>query len=392
MSRLHALWIRRRTDLLFWTVCAASFLLTYISYVKWFRLYYPDSRYYLARTFLFLGNSPEAARDLTLAYSAPRNIAVPDIDLLFGWGLVQPRVVLPALSTPFVAWFGPEGLAVVPLIATVVGVTLMIVMVRRRFGTLPALTVALLTNLSMFLVSFETGMLTESLSSLFTVLALVAAWRWLRDPRPWHLVVMGGVTVLSAFTRQATFIVGGAFLLAWLLDMVVQRRWRSRWMWPGVVVAGTAVACQLLQSIVFPSFSQADQFTTQTGTHSLGAAILAAPGLLIQIIKADVLSMMRNDRALLVLICLAIAGMILFWRRVEAHLLFGALLATGLYNVTNGTPTAFRYATPGLVFWVLCAAMTIAATATWIKRAGGRDSAEGPMVPAAGDAAEAGAR
>lgn len=367
MTRLLATYRRRRSDLLFWTIAFASFAITYVAYVKWFRLYYPDSRYYLAMTYLFLGNSPEEARDLTIAYSAPRGIEIPGLDLLFGWGLVQPRVVLPALSTPFVGLFGPSGLAVVPLLATALCLILMAVMIRRRFGTVPALTIVLLLNSSMFLVSFQTGMLTEGLSALFTVLALIAAWQWLRRPGPWLLIAMGVATATSAFTRQATLIMAGAFVMAWLVDMILHRRWRSAWLWPAVVVAGTTIVCQGLQTLIFPSFSQADQFVSQAGTGSVGEAILNAPTMLFEIMKADVLAMMRNDRALLILCCLAIGGMILFWRRTEAHLLFGAMLATIVYNVTNGTPTAFRYATPGLVFWVLCAAMVIAATAGWIR-------------------------
>lgn len=376
MTRLLALCSRYRSDLIFWLITFGSFAITYVAYVKWFRLYYPDSRYYLAMTYLFLGNTPEHARDLTIAFSEPRGIEIPGLDLLFGWGLVQPRVVLPALSTPFVAAFGPNGLAVVPLIATLLCLVLMAVMVRRRFGIMPALTVVLLLNTSMFLVSFQTGMLTEGLSALFTVLALIAAWQWIRRPRAWLLIVMGATTAASAFTRQATLIMAGAFVMAWLIDMALHRRWRSAWLWPAVVVAGTTLVCQALQSVVFPSFSQTDQFVTQAGASSLGEAILNVPMMLFGIVKADVLAMMRNDRALLILICLAVAGMVLFWRRTEAHLLLGAILATGVYNVTNGTPTAFRYATPGLIFWVLCAAMVVAATAEWIRTRSPKSSSD----------------
>jgi hypothetical protein len=62
-------------------------------------------------------------------------------------------------------------------------------------------------------------------------------------------------------------------------------------------------------------------------------------------------------------------GIVLFWRRSEAHLLVGAILAISVYNITNGTPTAFRYAIPGLVFYVAMVGLVIRATARPERRA-----------------------
>ncbi|WP_164233527.1 glycosyltransferase family 39 protein [Microbacterium hydrocarbonoxydans] len=365
-SRLLSWFLRHRSALLMWAVLASTFALTYATYVRWYRMFYPDSRYYLAMAYLFLGNDPDAARELTVDYAAPRNIDVPPVSDLFGWGLVQPRVVLPALSAPFIALFGPAGLAVVPLLATFAFLIIAVVMLRRRFGTLVALLIGLLVSTSLFLVSIGTGMLTEGLSALFTALALLLTWRWLERRRPWLLVAIGGVTVLSAFTRQATLIMAGAFISAWVLGSLIERR-NSRLMWPALIVGIAAVGCQVIQMLVFPSFSQLDQFLAQAGADTLGEALLNVPRMALDIVRADVLTMLRGDRSLLVLICLAVVGMILFWRRFESHLLLGAIAATAVYNITNGTPTQFRYATPGLIFWMLAAGMLVAATVTWIR-------------------------
>lgn len=384
-SRALSWFLRHRSTLLLWTILGATFAITYVTYVRWFRMFYPDSRYYLAMAYLFLGNDPETARQLTVDYAAPRNIDVPPVEDLFGWGLVQPRVVLPALSTPFIALFGPAGLAVIPLMATAALMVISVIMLRRRFGTLVALLIGLLFNTSLFLVSIGTGMLTEGLSALFTAIALLLTWRWLRAPRPWLLVAIGAVTVLSAFTRQATLIMAGAFVAAWLLGSLVERR-NSRMMWPALIVGVGAVGCQVLQTLLFPSFSQLDQFLAQAGANSLGEALLNVPRMAFDIVKADVVTMMRGDRALLVLICLAVAGMIIFWRRVESHLLLGAIAATAVYNITNGTPTQFRYATPGLIFWLLAAGMLVSATVTWVRR-----SRSNPTALPGGDDDEAAA-
>ncbi len=356
-----------RSTLLMWVILGATFALTYVTYVRWYRMFYPDSRYYLAMAYLFLGNDPETARQLTVDYAQPRAIDVPPVDDLFGWGLVQPRVVLPALSTPFVALFGPAGLAVVPLLATVALLVVSVLMLRRRFGTLVALLIGLLVSTSLFLVSIGTGMLTEGLSALFSALALLLTWRWLERPRWQLLVAIGAVTVLSAFTRQATLIMAGAFVAAWLIGSLVERR-NSRLMLPAVIVGGTTIICQVLQTVLFPSFSQLDQFLAQAGASTLGEALLNVPRMAFDIVRSDVLTMLRGDRALLVLICLAVAGMIIFWRRVESHLLLGAIAGTAIYNITNGTPTQFRYATPGLIFWMLAAGMLVSATVVWIRR------------------------
>ncbi len=361
-SALVAKFRTRKGAILTWAIVAATFVVTYVTFVRWYRMFFPDSRYYLAMAVLFGGADPDAARELTAAFAELRDIAVPPTDVLFGWGLVQPRVVYPLLSVPFVKLFGPYGLAVIPLLAAIVLTILLTIILMRRYGNVVAVATMLLVNGSLFLMSFHTGMLTESLSGLFTVLALLAAWRWLERRSPWLLVAMGAATALSAFTRQATLIMAGAFVMAWLVGSLVARR-NNDWMWPAIVVGGTAVGCQVLQSLVFPSFSQLDQFLKQAGAETLGEAILHVPSMLFGILVSDIATMLRGDRTLLFLICLAVASMILFWRRTESHLLFGAILAVVLYNVTNGTPTQFRYATPGLVFYVMSAALLIANTA-----------------------------
>lgn len=377
--------LRHRSTLLLWTILGATFILTYATYVRWYRMFYPDSRYYLAMAYLFLGNDAETARQLTVDYADPRNIDVPPVEDLFGWGLVQPRVVLPTLSAPFIALFGPAGLAVIPLLATAALMIIAVIMLRRRFGTLVALLLGLLLNTSLFLISIGTGMLTEGLSALFTAVALLLAWRWLETPRRWMLFAIGAVTVLSAFTRQATLIMAGAFIAAWLIGSLVERR-NSRMMLPAIIVGAATIGCQVLQTLIFPSFSQLDQFLAQAGASSLGEALLNVPRMAFEIVKADVLTMLRGDRSLLVLICLAVAGMIIFWRRVESHLLLGAIAATAIYNISNGTPTQFRYATPGLIFWLLAAGMLVSATVTWVQRSRSNPTA----LPGAGPESEAG--
>ncbi|MGS0560824.1 hypothetical protein [Microbacterium aurugineum] len=357
-------WARAHVnDVLTWLIVLGSFAIGYAAYLLRQPFFYPDSRYYLAMAYWFGGESQESARDLTVAFGEHYNMPIPNIDTLFGWGLVQPRVILPALAALPVKLFGPFGLAGTVLVIFLCLTIALTLILRRRFGNGVAVTVMLLLNSSHFIMMFNGGMLTESLSALWTVATLVVAWWWLEKRRWWMLVLLSATVVGAAFTRQATFIVAGAFVIAWLLGSALRRRWND-WTIPAVVVAATSLACQLLQSVIFPSFSQLNQFLKQTGTDSLGGALLEVPRMAADILTSDVRTFLYQDVPLLIFIILALVGAVIFFRRTESHLLIGAILGTALYNITNGTPTQFRYAIPGLIFFVLAAALTLRAATT----------------------------
>jgi hypothetical protein len=353
---------RNRPEILVWLVVAVTWVLSYLAYVRNRGLFFYDSRYYMAYGFWFGGDSQQVARDRTAAFAAQFHIPMPDTATTFGWGLVQPRVVLPALSAPFMNLIGPYGLAVIPALASIAFTIVATLVMMKRYGNVAALATIVLANASLFIFVPMTGMLTESLSALWTVLALILAWRYLRTRRWTLLVLMAVVTIISAFTRQATLIMAGAFVMAWLLGMLISRSWRSPWMWPAIVVGATTVVVQLLQTVLFP-FSQSSQFLKVTGANSLGEALARTPALAYHLFVTDVNTFMSQDKALLFLFFLAVGAMLLFWRHEEAHLLFGAMIAVALYNITNGSATGFRYALPGLVFYLLVVAMLFQATA-----------------------------
>lgn len=364
MSRLGSIRDRIRTrsaSILTWGIIGVSFVAGYLAFIRNWPSFFPDSRYYLAMAFWYGGDSQEVARNRLVEFAAPFDIAIPDLDLLFGWGLVQPRVVLPALATPFVKIFGPYGLTVTTFFITLALTVLLAWVLIRRYGNTAAVAAMLLVNGSTFLMWINGGMLTESLSALWTLLLLLAAWRWFHEPRWWLLALLGAITALSAFTRQATLIVAGAFVMAWLLGTIIARR-NSRWLWPAVVVTATTLACQVLQTVLFSPFSQLDQFIRQSGADTLWGAILAIPTKARHILVTDFNNFMLTDHALMLLVIFSVIGMVVFWRREEAHLLFGAILGVALYNITNGTPTTFRYAVPGLAFYVLVVALLISRT------------------------------
>jgi hypothetical protein len=361
-------WVRAHSGvILAWSIIAVTFVISYWSFVRNQGFFTPDSRYYLSMAYLFSGESADSARELTAAFAAHYGIPVPPTDQLFGWGLVQPRVMLPLLAVPFVKVFGPFGLAGATLLITICLIVTLAAIVISRYGAVAGVAIMLMVNGSFYLMSFFGSMLTESFSALWTALALVGAWGWVRQRNVWWLVLCGATTVASAFTRQATLIVTAAFLMAWVIGSIVERR-NSRWMWPALVVTVATVVSQVVQSVAFPTFSQLDQFLRQTGADTLGGALLRVPRLAANILWNDTILQLKYDRILLFIIVLAVGGMLLFWKRVESHLLFGAILATALYNITNGTPTQFRYATPGIVFFVVMVAYVIHRTGLTVRR------------------------
>lgn len=340
---------------------SAGFVISYGLTVWAKPLFAPDTRYYYAMALRYGGESQDSAAATVAAQSALSGWESPGPDLLFGWGLVQPRVVYPALSTPFVRLFGVDGLAIVSGLALFALVIVMTALMVSRYGATAAVATSLLVLASSQVVFFGAAMLTESLSALWTALIAVVAFRHARDPQRAHLVVLFVLTVVSAFTRQATLIPAGALVVAWAAGFLLHRE--QRWGGPALVVTATAIGAQVLQTRLFPTFSQQGQFLRVTKTDSLPEALEATPALIWHIVSTNAMKWATTDMAIALIVGLAAVSAVVFWRRAESHLLVGAVLATALYNVTNGTPVGFRYAMPGLVFFALAVAQAVAATA-----------------------------
>jgi hypothetical protein len=358
IDRFGERWAHVRSTVLLATVVSSTFLVNYLSVVRVKPLFAPDTRYYAAMALWFGGASKEEAARQVTALSARSGWVTPPVDTLFGWGLVQPRVVLPALSVPFVKIWGIDGMVVVPALAMAGVIGVLTWALARRWGGAAAAATVVLVMCSPLIMFYGSAMLTESLSALWGALTLVAAWRY-QSRGGWRPVAwMVALTVVSGFTRQSTLIPAGAFVTAWLVAALFRRR-PNGWGVPALAVAVTSVSVQLLQTRLFPTFSQLNQFKAKTGAHTLGEALLGAPELAWRIARADLNSITKIDHALLVLLTLSLVSMVIYWRRAESHLLLGALLGVELYQVTNGTPTAFRYAMPGLVFFAVSVALLI---------------------------------
>jgi hypothetical protein len=359
-------------------VVASAYAVGYISTIRTRELFVPDSRYYGGMSLWYGGTSQGSAAHLVADYRAKFGWAGPPVDQMFGWGLVQPRVVYPALSTPFVKLYGIGGLAVVSGLAMAALVLVLTVMLTARFGAIAAVGTMVLICASSQLMFYGSAMLTESLCALWGALLLAVAWRQRRDPSRTNIILLVVLTIVAGFTRQATLIPAGAFVVAWLGALLLRHR-TNRWGVPALAVGATAVGVQLLQMWLFPTFSQTTQFKKKTGADTLLEAILKAPDLAWKIVRTDVINVNAVDRALLVFFVLALVSMVIFWRRSESHLLLGAILAYELYNVTNGVPTAFRYSMPGLVFFAVSVALLFAETARSARHGAPPDPRSAPQ-------------
>jgi hypothetical protein len=89
-------------------------------------------------------------------------------------------------------------------------------------------------------------------------------------------------------------------------------------------------------------------------------ALRGTPDLFWHIVSTDTATLAVADMPLLLLIIGNLVAWLVLWRREEMWLSLGSILGALAYNVTNGTPSGFRYEIPALPFLVLCFAALVA--------------------------------
>ncbi len=130
-----------------WAALGATWTVMVIGTLKTKSQYLPDSRYYVAMTYRMLGLSPESAQAKVAVLDKAQGWDTPPLDLLFNWGLVQPRILYPALSAPFVKVAGVQGMVVVPVVSMALLTFVGFAFIAHRLGVTAALVpVGLLTD------------------------------------------------------------------------------------------------------------------------------------------------------------------------------------------------------------------------------------------------------
>jgi putative flippase GtrA len=349
----------RRNWAVFWSVLGLVFLAMATAVFLTRVWQTPDGMYYYARALRLTGLSEVDAYAEIARVGDPLGYRYAVFDMMFHYDLVLPRVVGPALAAPFVALFGHVGMLVPTVAGTAVffGGTAWFLALRYGRGVALAVTVLAMTCVTWFFFSIVTQ--PEGLAALWFAGALLAAvcHRRSRAARRWPwLALAAGLTVLFAFTRQAQLIPAGALFMAWLGEWMRSRRAWNSWAAPAAVIGGTAAATQVFQMAVFAGFSQEGQFLTATGADDMTGALAGVPRLVRRFLAKDLARLLNDDQAMLVFCLLVVVALVVCWRRVEAHLCFGALAGGLIYNIANGSSTTLRYFQPGWICWVLVVA------------------------------------
>ena len=189
----------------------------------------PDSRYYSAMAFHYSGMTEAEAREATVEANELQGWETLPTSYLFGWGLVQPRVIYPAFSAPFVKLFGLPGMLVVPVLSMLFLVVAAFRVIDRHFGIAAALGVSLLVLSSHFVFYWGTAMLTEGPAAAVGTGIFLTLPIWGEPRKRWDLPICVILLAAMAFTRQAALIPGAAIVVAAMGYTVSSRQLWNRW-------------------------------------------------------------------------------------------------------------------------------------------------------------------
>ncbi len=371
-----------------------------------FRQWGPDARYYLAWAYRYGGLSQQEAARRTYDFlgdfswfrdfcRGSENCWTDDLtngyDPLFhgfGGGLVAPRVLYPLLSAPLVRLLGPNGMLVVPAIASAVSVVLVVVLASRLVGRRWAVLAGFALLLPISMARWSTYAYTEALTMTLLLACVVVLPLGRRASRR-DLALFGVFLFLFAFTRQFHPIVVAGVTVAWLGAAVwpvdgasgLVRRVRNEWLPFLCVAVGVTLLTAFVQSFMSQSYSLLDWFLKESGAKTVSGIPAAIPRVLSKLVRAEGF-WISGDFALTVLLLLAAFGMLRWLRTPLAQLTFGMVLGTVVLNVLNAQPSNFRY------YSNVMPLLAILATAVVADLVGLRPPAFTSGPPAEGAAAE----
>lgn len=360
-----------------------------------------DSRYYLAWSYRYLGMPESQAADLVRSYLF-------DIDGNrrcgfcwtpgWQWGLFHgeggavtgPRLVYPLLSAPFVKFFGPPGMLVVPLVSYAVAVVALVVLTARLLGRNWAFAAGVLILLPIVATRYATFAMTETPAMMFLVLSLLFL-PLRRSTRARDVGWFSLLLALCLFTRQFAITVPGGIVLAWLVVAVRDRRARNPWL--PFAVASTALTGVLfwLQGYISVHFlagttlSPVVRYQQMTAKYFHNDGIGTIPDVIKHQMVVDFDRVTQNDAVVPVLVVIAFGAALWRFRSELSALLVGMSVITGALSVSIVEPTYFRYFVPLVPLMVLTTLALLADLLGHPRRSPSR-STEGPAgeaVPSA---------
>jgi hypothetical protein len=320
-------------------------------------LFPPDSRYYLTMAYRDAGQTLHHSLVVqfhqTGIAAAPWYFASGDPV----WLMVQPRMLYPFLSAPFVVVFGPNlGMLIVPVLSMGTTVVAVARLVQRLYGPLAALAAAG-TLASTALVIGLTEALTDPLAMALVALILLNLPIG-RRTQGHDLVWLALLSALLCMTRQVLPMTAGMVFGGWLWATVFptagrRRRIRNAWLAPAVVVAGVSLVGQLIETAVSP-YDATGQMLLANHEPTLRAAIVHLPQLAWRMTTAEVSTMVHGDRFLLTLMAAPFVYLLVRATDVAVGLFLGGLAGTYVLLIANGIPSGMRYESVVLPLAVLC--------------------------------------
>ncbi|GAA4710506.1 hypothetical protein [Phytohabitans rumicis] len=323
---------------------------------------FPDSQWYLIYTYHYLGYDKAHGEQIVLDYVRDHGTFKP-YDYL--WASkpftlsYRPRVLLPLLSIPFVALFGPGGIVVVPGLAFVAAM-LLIYRFATVHATVPAAAAAsVLAVLSPLVAKWCVGGLTDSLALLLhTAMLLLLPWRKPATPRT--VAALAAVTFLVGTARVITPYTVATVAAVWCWAIWREReRWRS-WTAAAAGAAAGVVAGAVWSKLLSAPLSSRDHFFSMTEgrARTLGQALPwyreAVPTAL-----SKEATVVLSSWPLVLLLVLSLVACVTARRTVVPWLVGSAWAgATGIFLIAPFM-TMFRYELPMLPALVVAVSVLV---------------------------------
>ena len=312
-----------------------------------FGLYHPDGVHYTLRTLVWLGHNPaEAAQQVSNWYSvnSAKNVVIDPISILPEnspvWGLVNPRLLYPFLSLPFVSLFGVAGMLVVPALSLLITMFAIYKLASSRLGRTSSLLLTISISLSPTILRWSVANLTDPLSmALFSFVPLLFTSKL--NQRSQYLCFFT-LILLTSVTRFCLPI-----WMAIALFLFLTRKFRS-----SIFVAFVAFVASLQALLSGTSVGLLPSEGSETPLQKM--ALLPISFIKIAIVEVGQLVVL--DRFLLGILIFATISSLRNYRMESSKLFLLVALAVWLLGAINGVfGVNFRYQLPlvPFIYWVI---------------------------------------
>lgn len=348
-QRSRPAWLRRDVfgvDAVVVLLLVIPLVIGLAAHMRWGLLYPPDSRYYVTMALRDMGKSPAEAmtQQLKVTGQPAESWYFSSADPV--WRMVQPRMLYPLLSVPFVWMFGVSvGMAVVPALAMLITVLAVARLVQRRYGPFTALAAAgalTATGIAVWLPMALTDAPAVALVALILLRLPLGRRTSGRD-----LIWLGAYAAGLCMTRQVTPMIAGLVCGGWLWAFLfpapgLPRRFRNEWLAPAAVVTGVSLVGQAAFSKAYP-YNVTQQFLYASDQPTLHKALMNLPSLSWSLARSEVVYMLHNDHYLLVLMTAPLVYALIRFKDEMVGMFLGGAAGTAVLVLANGIPSGMRY-------------------------------------------------